>query len=107
MIVLRDRLSPTLTLSPLQEAAPLLDPKAIPSLIELDDVPKKKLESHYKVPSPEMIAFIDFNVSTTGVLSGVKVRNEPKQLWYIDFSSLVTRGVWCVCPSNKRCCILV
>jgi acyl-CoA synthetase (AMP-forming)/AMP-acid ligase II len=56
-----------------KEAAPLLDPKSVPPLIELDDVPKKKLESLYRVPSPEMIAYIDFNVSTTGVLSGVKV----------------------------------
>ena len=66
--------------SPGQEAAPLLDSKSVPPLIELDDVPKKKLESLYRVPSPEMIAYIDFNVSTTGVLSGVKV-NSHFHVW--------------------------
>ena len=58
---------------PPQEAAPLLDPKSIPPIIETDDIPRRKLEKPYKAPTAELIAYLDFNVSTTGVLSGVKV----------------------------------
>lgn len=58
----------------LQEAAPLLDPKSIPPIVETDDLSRKKCEKQYKIPTAEMIAYLDFNVSTTGVLSGVKVQ---------------------------------
>ena len=51
----------------------MLDPKAIPTVLETDDLPKKKLEKFYKAPTAELIAYVDFSVSTTGVLSGVKV----------------------------------
>ena len=57
----------------MQEAQLLLEPKSIPPVIETDDIPRKKLEKPYKAPTAEMIAYLDFSVSTTGVLSGVKV----------------------------------
>ncbi len=57
-----------------KEAAPMLDFKTIPPLMVTDDLPKKKIEKYYKPPTPELIAYLDFSVSTTGVLSGVKVR---------------------------------
>jgi len=41
--------------------------------VEVDDAPKKKLTNPYRAPTPEMIAYLDFSVSTTGMLSGVKV----------------------------------
>jgi len=47
--------------------------KNTPPVFETDDVPKKKLERYYKAPTAELIAYIDFSVSTTGILSGVKV----------------------------------
>ncbi len=52
----------------------MLDFKTIPPLMVTDDLPKKKIEKYYKPPTPELIAYLDFSVSTTGVLSGVKVR---------------------------------
>ncbi len=58
----------------LKEAAPMFDFKTIPPLMVTDDLPKKKIEKYYKPPTPELIAYLDFSVSTTGVLSGVKVR---------------------------------
>ena len=58
----------------LQEAASATDMKLFPPIIETDDPPKKKLEHFYRVPTPELIAYFDFSVSTTGLLSGVKVR---------------------------------
>jgi len=51
----------------------MLDPRTLPTILETDDLPKKKLDKFYKVPTPELIAYLDFSVSTTGVLSGVKV----------------------------------
>ena len=57
----------------LQEAQAVTDLKNIPPVFETDDVPKKKLERYYKAPTAELISYIDFSVSTTGILSGVKV----------------------------------
>ena len=56
-----------------QEAAAVLDPKTFPPLLETDDTSSKKLEKFYKAPTTELIAYLDFSVSTTGILSGVKV----------------------------------
>ena len=39
-----------------------------------DDLPRKRLSQIYKPPTPEMLAYLDFSVSTTGMLTGVKVR---------------------------------
>ena len=50
-----------------------MDPKTTPPIVETDDLPKKRLDKFYKPPTAELIAYLDFNVSTTGVLSGVKV----------------------------------
>ena len=41
--------------------------------MDTDEAPKKKLDKFYKAPTSELIAYIDFSVSTTGMLSGVKV----------------------------------
>lgn len=55
----------------------MLDFKTIPPLVVTDDLPKKKIDKYYKPPTPELIAYLDFSVSTTGVLSGVKVNENP------------------------------
>lgn len=60
----------------LQEANQVVDSKSLPSILETDELPKKKLDRFYKPPTPELIAYLDFAVSTTGVLSGVKVKGE-------------------------------
>lgn len=38
-----------------------------------DDIPKKKVASVFRPPSPDVLAYLDFSVSTTGILAGVKV----------------------------------
>lgn len=43
------------------------------SLLPTDDLPRKKSPQMYKPPTPEMLAYLDFSVSTTGILAGVKV----------------------------------
>ena len=56
-----------------REAAILTDLRTWVPLIETDDVPKKKLSNIHRFPTPEMVAYIDFSVSTTGMLAGVKI----------------------------------
>ena len=47
--------------------------KKWPPILDSDELPKKKLPAIYKVPTPEMIAYLDFSVSTTGMLAGIKM----------------------------------
>nr|XP_058972641.1 disco-interacting protein 2-like isoform X1 [Pocillopora verrucosa] len=56
-----------------KEAVGVVDIKSWPTVVEVDDAPKKKLTNPYRAPTPEMIAYLDFSVSTTGMLSGVKM----------------------------------
>ena len=51
----------------------MVESRAWPSILDSDDLPKKKLAAVYKAPTPEMICYLDFSVSTTGMLAGVKV----------------------------------
>lgn len=57
-----------------QEATQILESKSWPTILDTDDLPKKKLAAIYRAPTPEMICYLDFSVSTTGMLAGVKVR---------------------------------
>ena len=57
-----------------KEASSVMEFKSWPLVLESDDAPKKRLANPYRAPTPEMIAYLDFSVSTTGMLSGVKVR---------------------------------
>ncbi|EPY86232.1 disco-interacting protein 2 A isoform X1-like protein [Camelus ferus] len=56
-----------------REAAAAVDVKTWPMIIDTDDLPRKKLPQLYKPPTPEMLAYLDFSVSTTGMLTGVKM----------------------------------
>lgn len=47
--------------------------EAWPPIIDSDENPKKKQQISYRPPTPEMLAYIDFSVSTAGTLMGVKV----------------------------------
>lgn len=44
-------------------------------LVFADDLPRRRPPQIYKPPTAEMIAYLDFSVSTTGMLTGVKVRH--------------------------------
>ncbi|KAL4646145.1 hypothetical protein GN956_G9206 [Arapaima gigas] len=45
----------------------------LPLSFVLDDLPRKRPGQIYKPPTAEMLAYLDFSVSTTGMLTGVKV----------------------------------
>ncbi len=51
-----------------------MDVKTWPTLIDTEDLSKRKLTAVYRAPTAEMISYLDFSVSTTGMLAGVKVR---------------------------------
>ncbi|CAL8265836.1 unnamed protein product [Lota lota] len=56
-----------------KEAAAAVDVKSWPMVLDTDDLPRKKTPQLYKPPTPEMLAYLDFSVSTTGILAGVKM----------------------------------
>ncbi|XP_075708036.1 disco-interacting protein 2 homolog B isoform X1 [Rhinoderma darwinii] len=56
-----------------KEAAAAVDVKTWPTIIDTDDLPRKRSPQMYKPPTPEMLAYLDFSVSTTGMLTGVKM----------------------------------
>ncbi|XP_072338089.1 disco-interacting protein 2 homolog A-like isoform X5 [Scyliorhinus torazame] len=59
-----------------KEAAAAVDIKSWPTVLDTDDLPRKKPPQIYKAPTPEMLAYLDFSVSTTGILAGVKMSHE-------------------------------
>lgn len=56
-----------------REASMLTDNRTWVPLIDTDELPKRKLSKIHRFPTPEMVAYIDFSVSTTGMLAGVKI----------------------------------
>ncbi|KAM4701610.1 disco-interacting protein 2 homolog B [Discoglossus pictus] len=64
---------PLLRLLKSKEAVAAVDVKTWPTIIDTDDLPRKRTPQMYKPPTPEMLAYLDFSVSTTGMLTGVKM----------------------------------
>uniref|UniRef100_A0A665WPQ2 Disco-interacting protein 2 homolog B-A-like n=1 Tax=Echeneis naucrates TaxID=173247 RepID=A0A665WPQ2_ECHNA len=56
-----------------KEAAASVNIKTWPMIIDTDDLPRRRPPQIYKPPTAEMIAYLDFSVSTTGMLTGVKI----------------------------------
>ncbi|XP_055975285.1 disco-interacting protein 2 homolog A isoform X5 [Sorex fumeus] len=56
-----------------KEATAAVDVRAWPTILDTDDIPKRKVASIFRPPTPEVLAYLDFSVSTTGILAGVKM----------------------------------
>ncbi|XP_045858447.1 disco-interacting protein 2 homolog A isoform X8 [Meles meles] len=56
-----------------KDAAAAVDVRTWPTILDTDDIPKKKVTSVFRPPSPDVLAYLDFSVSTTGILAGVKM----------------------------------
>ncbi|XP_023094351.1 disco-interacting protein 2 homolog A isoform X8 [Felis catus] len=56
-----------------KDAAAAVDVRTWPTILDTDDIPKKKVASIFRPPSPDLLAYLDFSVSTTGILAGVKM----------------------------------
>ncbi|KAG8138786.1 hypothetical protein E2320_001579, partial [Naja naja] len=55
-----------------REAAAAVDVRTWPPILDTDDLPKKRPPQIFKPSNPDMLAYLDFSVSTTGMLAGVK-----------------------------------
>ncbi|XP_060875972.1 disco-interacting protein 2 isoform X1 [Metopolophium dirhodum] len=56
-----------------KEASNVVDVKSWPVILDTDDMPKKKIVPSYRAPTAELLAYLDFSVSTTGMLAGIKM----------------------------------
>ncbi|XP_050925739.1 disco-interacting protein 2 homolog C isoform X6 [Lates calcarifer] len=56
-----------------KEALAAVDVRTWPPVLDTDDLPKKKPPLLYKPSNPDTLAYLDFSVSTTGMLAGVKM----------------------------------
>jgi len=65
--------APVIKLLKSKEASSVIDIKSWPLTLDTDDLTKKKLPGVYRAPTAEMLAYLDFSVSTTGMLAGIKM----------------------------------
>ncbi|XP_068605164.1 disco-interacting protein 2 homolog C [Brachionichthys hirsutus] len=56
-----------------KEASAAVDVRTWPPVLDTDDLPKKKPPLLHKPSNPDTLAYLDFSVSTTGMLAGVKM----------------------------------
>ncbi|XP_067935039.1 disco-interacting protein 2 homolog C-like isoform X2 [Watersipora subatra] len=56
-----------------KEANSIVESKSWPVLLDTTDISKKKSLAIYMPPSSEMLCYLDFSVSTTGMLAGIKM----------------------------------
>ncbi len=56
-----------------KEASNVVDIKSWPGCLDTDELGKRKLPGLYRAPTPELLAYLDFSVSTTGMLAGIKM----------------------------------
>uniref|UniRef100_A0A8D2NJ90 Disco interacting B n=1 Tax=Zonotrichia albicollis TaxID=44394 RepID=A0A8D2NJ90_ZONAL len=97
-----------------REAAGAVDVKTWPTIIDTDDLPRKRLAQIYKPPTPEMLAYLDFSVSTTGMLTGVKSESSSELSlccisWVIsrakEQTELADRGQMSSCSPLPGVCV--
>ncbi|XP_033960805.1 disco-interacting protein 2 homolog C-like [Pseudochaenichthys georgianus] len=56
-----------------KEASAAVEIRSWPPIMDTDDLPKKKPPLLHKPSNPDILAYLDFSVSTTGMLAGVKM----------------------------------
>ncbi|XP_060681096.1 disco-interacting protein 2 homolog C isoform X3 [Hemiscyllium ocellatum] len=56
-----------------REAGAAVDVRTWPPVLDTDDLPKRRPAQIYKPSNPDTLAYLDFSVSTTGMLAGVKM----------------------------------
>jgi hypothetical protein len=57
-----------------KEANSIIDSRQWPTLIDVDDSTKRKLTGFYRPQAGEQLCYLDFSVSTTGMLTGIQVK---------------------------------
>ena len=56
-----------------KEASNVVDIKSWPVTLDTDELARRKLTVMYRAPTAELVAYLDFSVSTTGMLAGIKM----------------------------------
>lgn len=56
-----------------KEAIAIVEFKNWPNILDIEDATKRRFNALYKAPTSEMIAYLDFSISSTGLLAGVKI----------------------------------
>ncbi|XP_030629546.1 disco-interacting protein 2 homolog C [Chanos chanos] len=56
-----------------KEASAAVDVRSWPLILDTDELPKRRSPLLYKPCDPDSLAYLDFSVSTTGMLAGIKM----------------------------------
>ena len=95
-----------------------MDVRTWPLLIDSDDIPKRKLTKAFRETNADNVCYIDFSVSTTGVLAGIRVRHrdvtikQPLKTFFHSFgcvfffAQMTHASTRALCHSVKRQCEL-
>ncbi len=67
-----------------KEANAIIDSRQWPTLLDIEENTKKKLSSFYRPPNGDHLCFLDFSVSTTGMLTGIQVSFFLTTIQYIS-----------------------
>ena len=51
-----------------------------PFMLDIEESPKRKIPVVYRPPTAEMLAYVDFSVTTSGILFGIKVSQPDPSL---------------------------
>ncbi|XP_072910951.1 disco-interacting protein 2 homolog C isoform X1 [Hemitrygon akajei] len=72
-----------------REAGAAVDVRTWPPVLDTDDLPKRRPSQIYKPSNPDTLAYLDFSVSTTGMLAGVK----KNYCWEVEDSYTGAPGI--------------
>ncbi|XP_055520653.1 disco-interacting protein 2 homolog C isoform X2 [Leucoraja erinacea] len=73
-----------------REAGAAVDVRTWPPVLDTDDLPKRRPSQIYKPSNPDTLAYLDFSVSTTGMLAGVK----KNYCWEVEDSYTGAPGIY-------------
>ncbi|XP_067863947.1 disco-interacting protein 2 homolog C isoform X1 [Heptranchias perlo] len=73
-----------------REAGAAVDVRTWPPVLDTDDLPKRRPAQIYKPSNPDTLAYLDFSVSTTGMLAGVK----KNYCWEVEDSYTGAPGIY-------------
>lgn len=65
--------TPIIKIMKSKEAVAIVEFKNWVPILDIEDASKKKFNALYRAPTSEMIAYLDFSISSTGLLAGVKI----------------------------------
>ena len=77
-----------------KEASNVVDIKSWPPTLDTDELPRKKLPGVYRAPTAELVAYLDFSVSTTGFVPSYSGSIYPSTTFLRNFDSYSLSLIW-------------